>query len=49
MKIVIIKVFIKRKILSVETVLSIYMYTNTHTGTCTHEHTDYAEINLHTS
>ena len=32
------KVFIKRKILSVETVVR--AYTHTHPGTCTHKHTD---------
>ena len=44
------KVFIKRKILSVQTVLSAYTPTNTHTytGTITHEHTDYTKLNLHT-
>ena len=44
------KVFRKRKILSVETILSAYTHTNTHTytGTITHEHTDYTNLNLHT-
>ena len=35
---IIIKVFTKRKSLSVETILSVYMHTKTHTGARTHEH-----------
>ena len=42
--IIIIKVFIKRNILSVETSLSAY----TQTSTQTHEHTDHTELNLRT-
>ena len=44
---IIIKVFIKRKILSSETILSTYMHINTHTGTHTRKHTDYTKLNLH--
>ena len=44
-----IKVFIKCKILSIETVLSAYRHTSTHTGISTHKHTDYAKFNLHTT
>ena len=46
----IITVFVKRKVLSVETILSAYTHTHTttHTGTRTHEHTDYTKFNLHT-
>ena len=36
------KVFIKRKFLSVETILGTY----THTGARTHEHTDYTKCNV---
>ena len=36
---IIINVFTKRKILSVEAILSAYTHTNTHTGTRTHDHT----------
>ena len=41
--IIIIQKFIKRKILSVETILSAYTHTNTRTGTRTHEHTDHTQ------
>ena len=50
--IVIIKVFIKCKILPVETILSTYMcththtLTHTHTGTDSYEHMDYTKLNL---
>ena len=55
--IIMIKVFIKHKVLSVETILSTYMHAcahahthththrHTHTGTRTHEHTDYTKFN----
>ena len=39
---IITKVFLKSKILAVDTVLS----TSTHTGTCTYKHTDYTKLNL---
>ena len=44
-------IFIKRKILSLESVLSAYAHTNsyTHTGTRTHVHTDYTKLNLRTT
>ena len=45
--IMIMKIFIKHETLSVGTILSVYMHTNTHTGTCTHEQTDYRKLNLH--
>ena len=38
-------VFIKRKILSGETILSAYTHTSTHTGARTDEHTDYTKFN----
>ena len=34
--------FVKHKLLSIETILS----THTHTGTCTHKHYDYTKLNL---
>ena len=40
------KVFIKRKFLSVETILGTYTHTNTHTDARTHEHTDYTKFNV---
>ena len=43
--IIIINVFIKYKILSVETVLRAYTYT--HRDTHTYKHTDYTKLNLH--
>ena len=46
--VIIIKVYIKCKILSAETILSAYTQ-KTHTGTSTHEHTDYTKVNLHTT
>ena len=46
---IIIKVFIKRKILSSETVPSTYMYTQTHAHTHTHTHTPtHAHTRTHT-
>ena len=36
-ELIITKVFVKCKIVSVDTILSAYMHTNTHTGTCTHK------------
>ena len=47
--ITVIKALIKHKIMYIETVLNAYMHTNTHTGTCTHQHTDYIKLNLHTT
>ena len=58
---IIIKVFIKHKILSIETILSAYMHmithrnrhrhthTHTHTHTQTHECTGYTKLHLHTT
>ena len=50
--ITIIKVFVKHKIVSVETILK-HMHTraraHTHIGTSAHEHTDYTKLNLHTT
>ena len=40
-----IKVYIKLKILPIETIPRAY----THTGTYTHQHTDYTTLNLHTT
>ena len=49
--IIIIKVSIKRKLLSVETIRSAYthvrMHTHSHTGTRIHEHSQYTKLNLH--
>ena len=45
------KVFLKRKILSLETVPSAcvrtHTHTHTHTGNHTHKHSDYAKLNIH--
>ena len=41
---IIITVFIKRKILSVETIISAYTHTNTHVVASTHGHTDYTNL-----
>ena len=42
-------IFIKRKILSVETIMSAYTHTNAHAGARTHDNTDYTKLNLHTT
>ena len=51
LNLIIIKVFIKREILSVEINLSTYTHTHTHARThartCTHEYTDYTKVTLH--
>ena len=45
----IIKVFLKRKILFLETILSArsHAHTHTHTHTHTHKHSDYTKLNVH--
>ena len=40
---IIIKVFIKHQILSIETILNAY----THRHTCTHKYTNHTKLNLH--
>ena len=45
--IIIITVFLKRKTLSLETILSIHTQTHTHTGTRTHKHSDCTKLNIH--
>ena len=47
--IIIIKVFLKCKLLSLETILSAHTHTHTHThkGTHTHKHSDNTKLNIH--
>ena len=45
--IIIIKVFVKHKILSLETILRVRKHTHKHRGTCTHKHSDYTKLNIH--
>ena len=33
----------------IETVLNARAYTHTHRGTCTHKHSDYTKLNIHTA
>ena len=48
--IIILKIFIKRKIFSVATILSAYAHTRTHTRTHTHTHTHaHTQAAAHTS
>ena len=44
--IIIIKVFVKHKILSLGTILSAHTHTHTHRGTRTHKHSDYTKLNI---
>ena len=46
---IIVNLFIKREIVSVETILSAYTHTNAHAGASTHDNTDYTKLNLHTT